>query len=205
MASQWKISEENTVMIDLGPYDIYNESVGFILHYKLKGNANTTDSGISFSEVMHNIASPIALTIDGIQAVSATEITVLDATGVIPGQVYNSGTVYFYVSNVIGNTIYLRRPLSAGLADAATATQVGNTGIYEANLTLGSLGQFTIIISSPDIGLLNEVTKVEVVSHLTEDVYNKVNGDNIGINTKLDSISSSLGNVDSSVKGTLIL
>ena len=204
MAAQWKINTDNLLGVDLGPYDIYGAS-GFKLYYKHTTAPNPVDSNAVFTEAILDIAAPISLTVSGLVPVGSTSITVTSTVGVEAGQVYQNGLQYVYVKEVVGNVINLRRPTTIEIADAATLTQQGNTGLYETTLNLSTLGQYSIIISNPSIGLLNEITKVEVVTNLTDDVYNKVNAESVGINTKLDSISSAVGSVDTGLSGRLIV
>lgn len=204
MANTWKANISNIVGIDLGPYDIYN-STGFKLFYKHKDSATTTLAGVTFSEVLHSIPVPVTCTTAKIVNSGDTEVLLTNGTNILPGMVLKTGTIYMYVNSKSGNTIYLRRPLSDGIAQGTTLTECGNTGYYETSLTLPTVGQYTIIISNPNIGLLNEVTKVEVVANSVDDVYSKVNADNININQKLDSIGSAVGSVDVSISGKMIL
>jgi hypothetical protein len=204
MATQWKINTANTVTIDLRPYDIY-AATSFQLYYKLKGALNTTDSGAVWAEVTHNIAVPVTFNTVGITATGSATLTVDVATGIVAGQVFQAGSVYIYVSSIVGTTITLRRLTSGTIAAATAFSQVGNTGIYETDLTLTSLGQYILLISNPSVGLLNEATKVEVVANTIDDLNNTVTSSSTGINTKLDDIQTSLGIVDVSITGKLII
>lgn len=206
MATQWKQNVPNTVSIDLGPYDIYGKESTFILHQKIKGNTNTTNVNATWLEVKDFISTPNTVTAIGETLIGSTKIVVGDTTGVMPGQVYKSGTVYVYVTSVTSSTSFnIRRPTGAVLPANAVFTQVGNTGIYETSLTLQTLGQYLIIISNPDIGLLNEASKVEVVGNNIDDVNGNLLFGYGQFNTKLDKIAGLLGGVDTSVSGKLIL
>ena len=204
MANVWKSGIANTVGIDLGPYDIYNAS-GFKIFYKHKDDVNTTLSNATFSEVMHNIPAPVTCTTSGITDSGATEVNVVSASNIRVGMVLKTGSTYMYVNGIVGNTLYLRRPLTNSISSGTVLTEAANTGYYETTLTLTTLGQYSLIISNPTIGLLNEVTKVEIVANTVDDIYSKVNADNIGINSKLDSIGNAVGSVDVSISGKMIL
>ena len=204
MANVWKSGIANTIGIDLGPFDIYNAS-GFKLFYKHKDDVNTTLSNATFTEVMHNIPAPVTCTVSVQAEVGDTEVTVANATNIQVGMVLKTGSIYVYVNGKVGNILYLRRPLTNSISTSTVLTEAGNTGYYETALTLTTLGQYSLIISNPTIGLLNEVTKVEIVANTVDDIYSKVNADNIGINSKLDGISSAVGSVDVSISGKMIL
>lgn len=204
MANTWKQGVSNIIGIDLGPYDIYNAS-GFKLFYKHKDDVSTTLSNSTFNEVMHNIPAPVTCTTVGTTDAGATEVNVVDATNIQVGMVLKTGSFYMYVNGKVGNTLYLRRPLTNAISTGTVLTETGNTGYYETALTLNTLGQYSIIIANPTIGLLNEATKVEIIANTNDDIYSKVNADNIGINSKLDSISSAVGSVDVSISGKMIL
>ena len=204
MANVWKSGIANTIGIDLGPFDIYNAS-GFKLFYKHKDDVNTTLSNATFTEVKHNIPAPVTCTVSTQAEVGDTEITVANATNIQVGMVLKTGGIYVYVNGKVGNILYLRRPLTNSISTSTVLTEAGNTGYYETVPTLTTLGQYSLIISNPTIGLLNEVTKVEIVANTVDDIYSKVNADNIGINSKLDGISSAVGSVDVSISGKMIL
>ena len=204
MATQWKQNTDNAVTIDLGPYDVYNET-GFTLHYKLKGDVTTTDSGATWVE-MHN---PVPVTNDfittALTATGSATITIDSATGVAPGQVYQAGSVFIYVSSLSGNTLTLRRVTREEIADTTTFTLVGNTGIYETSLSLSELGQYTIIIANPSVGLLNEATKVEIIANTVDDLAASISAHDTIVSGKLEDIQSALGVVDTSITGKLII
>lgn len=205
MATQWKQNVSNTVSIDLGPYDIYGKEQGFTLHHKIKGNVNTVDTGATWTEVKHNIVAPNTFNSNGLTPEGSATITVDISTDIVAGQVYQAGTVFLYVSSLSGNTITLRRLTKEEIPDNTAFSQVGNTGIYETSLTLSVLGQYLVIISNPSIGLLNESSKVDVVGNVIDDIAADIVTSDTGINDKLDSISSSLGLVDTAITGKLIL
>ena len=204
MATQWKVSTANTVTIDLGPYDVYG-ATGFQLHYKLKGDTNTTDSGELWAEVTHDIQAPVTFDTNGITPIGSATIEAVTTTGIAIGQVYKAGAVYVYISGISGTTLTLRRLTTSEIAGGTTFTQVGNTGIYETSLTLGTLGQYTLLISNPSVGLMNEATKVEVVANTIDDVAGQILTNDTSLDAQLAEISSALGVVDTSISGKLII
>lgn len=202
MATTWKINTDNTVTIDLSPYDVY-AATGFTLKYKKYGGALTTSASV-FTEIIETVSS-VTITINANFDAGATSITVSDASAVAIGHVYKTGTQYFYVTSISGNTLNLRRPLKNPITASATATRQGNTGVYEAVLNLNAIGQYTVIISNPTIGLLNEIAKLEVINNTIDDVSSQINSNNISTTTKLDSIATAVGALDVAMSGKLIV
>lgn len=175
--SLWKQNTSNTIAIDLAPYDIYNET-RFTLHYKKHGDTTTTKVNVAWNEIHNPVPVSNNFITSTLVSTGASTITIDSSTGALPvevGQVYwdgQSNGVFIYVSDisVVPGTndeiITLRRPVETEISNGTVFTLVGNTGIYETNLTLTELGEYTIIITNPSIGLHSEAINIEVKEEL---------------------------------------
>lgn len=67
---------------------------------------------------------------------------------------YASGK-YGYIMRIVGNKVYLKRPIRATIASGATLTQVGNTGEYTTpTISLGNAGEYIVTVEAPDYGIM---------------------------------------------------
>lgn len=194
MATTWKVSTANSVTVDLSPYDLYGEASGFKLFYKERQDANTTDTSATFTEVIHTVGGATetgSAWTDGLTGDTTITLDVGQGVTFSVGMVLQvtSSSEFVYVYTINNDVLTLRRPLKNDITSTDTLTEVGNTGVYQYDLTLGVEGQYTIIIENPSIGLLNEVAKVEVVTYNLDDINTNIDDNE----TKIDTID---GNVD---------
>jgi hypothetical protein len=189
--AKWKVGKQNTIAIDLGKDDIYGLDGATFNCFYGNPDGTTTDVG-DFSEFIKSIDSPQTCNASGDTAQGSTDIPVDDVTGFEKGMVVKvkDKEIYFYVEAVDtdNNILTARKPISGDIADGDELDQVGNTGVYGRGVTIDTVGIHFFVISNPSIGLMNKSTKVEVVEHDEEDIYDKLDT----IEDKLDS----LGGVD---------
>lgn len=64
---------------------------------------------------------------------------------------------YGYVMRIVGDKLYLKRPIRADVPSGATIKQVGNTGEYVTpQISIDATGEYILAIEAPDYGLLVE-------------------------------------------------
>lgn len=62
---------------------------------------------------------------------------------------------YGYILRIVGQKVYLKRPVKASLASGDTLTQVGNTGDYTTpTISLGNAGEYIVTVEGPDYGII---------------------------------------------------
>ena len=62
---------------------------------------------------------------------------------------------YGYIMRIVGQKVYLKRPIRAHLSSGDTLTQVGNTGDYTTpTISLGNAGEYIVTVEGPDYGII---------------------------------------------------
>ncbi len=193
MAAKWKKGVKNTFAIDLGFDDIYGLA-GDSFNTYIKG-ANGTLKVDALNEVVVDIDNPVSAKVDGDTSANSTKVKYKNESADFKkGMVVNIGGQLRYIQDVDTNskTITLRKPLSADVQDGADIKQVGNTGIYEASVTLDEVGFYWIVINNPSINLFNETQKIEVVDYDDSDIMNKIADNTDLLVNKMNEIEDEL-------------
>jgi len=177
MSAIWKKGVANSIGVDLGKDDIYGlDGDTFKCFY---GNPDGTTTDVTgFSEFVKDIANPATCKANGDTAQGSKDIPVDDVSGWEVGMVakVSGKDIYFYIESIdtANNILTARKGISGDIADQDDITQVGNTGVYGASVTIDTTGIHFFVLSNPSIGLLNKSVKVEVVEHDDEDVMDKL-------------------------------
>jgi len=171
--------------------NLFGKADGFKLSYYDESDPNPVaiDVDVDFIEVMRNVEGNSS-TASADAFVGDRAIVVEDGTVFADGDVVQdaNGNIY-YVETISGNTLHIRGKLVADIASGDTITQVGNTGIYQAPLTIDTPGNFTIEVANPEENMENVAFSVEVVEETLDDAQEK-----------LDAIMDELGAVRAKVR-----
>jgi hypothetical protein len=181
MATLWKKGQENSLTIDLSTDDIYGASGFECIYAKLGSSEQTAINSDDWNEIVKSVEDNNC-TADGDTLAGSTRIKVKDTddnntvANFKKGDVFKvkDKDIYGYIEEVDtdNNYIIVRNPISDTIADGDELDRVGNTGIYQASLTLNEEGIYTFVASNPSIGLQNEVLKIEVSDY--EDKLEKI-------------------------------
>ncbi len=121
---------------------------------------NKTAVAGGVSEIVETVDSATAhtATVSGAVSYGARVIVVDSGHNVVAGDVIEYATgLYAYVTKVTATKLYLRTPVRAAIADGATLTQKGNTGVYEtADISIASEGEYLVTIEAPEYGIVVE-------------------------------------------------
>jgi len=134
-------------------------------------NTTLVDGGLS--EIIEAINSDDAhtATVDGNVSYGATFIKVTSGHNVVSGDTieYVSGK-YVFVTKATDTKLYLRTKLRAALADGATLTQVGNTGVYSTpEFAIQAEGEYLVTIKAPEHGIIVE-DRIKAIDSTVEQV-----------------------------------
>jgi hypothetical protein len=132
---------------------------------------DTTSVAGGMSEAVESIATAHTATVNGYAPYGATYITVDSGHDVVSGDVIEYATgKYVYVTKATATKLYLRTKLRASVADGATLTQVGNTGVYVTpEFAIQTEGEFLVTIESPEHGIIVE-ERIRTVDSTVEQV-----------------------------------
>lgn len=162
--------------------DLFGEAAGFKASYVNDATGTVVDVANSFTEVVRSVTgasdTASAAAIAGEKVVSLN-----DATGFVDGDSVSdaNGNIY-YVESIVGTDLHLKSKLVADVASGDAITQVGNTGIYRVLMNIPTAGDYTVIVSNPDVNMQNIAFPVTVLDEVLDDAQ-----------TKLDNIINELG------------
>lgn len=167
---------------------VYGAEAGMMASYVNRANGNTTTINSAFTEVIETVAGNTSVT-NGVHTAGSRIITVTDGTQFSDGDRVSDGTNIYYVLEISGNEIHINVPLVSDIADAVQIEQVGNTGSYTFDFSIGTAGQYVIMVENPSINMEPKPIPVEIKDQVLDDVHDK-----------LDDIMDELGVVKSTVK-----
>lgn len=172
-------------------FDRLGDASSFSLTLMDMSDGTTVTNGGAgvFSELV-KVTNSHTSTTDGASTIGDTNVTVLAGGTLAKGDSFDDGAGnLYYISSVSGNTLGLKKPLVAAIADAATLDYVGNTGLYRVECNIAAEGEYIATVSHPDYG--NIALKYVVVSNTLDDsVTNN--------NTRFDSIDNQLSSIGAS-------
>lgn len=157
--------------------DLFGAATGFRASYVNDATGAVTDITNSFVEVIRSVTGASdAASSDALAGAKVISLT--DATGFNEGDVISdaNGNMY-YVESINGTDLTLKSKLTADIAASDTITQVGNTGIYRVLVNIAAAGDYTIIVSNPDVNMQNIAFPVTVSDQVLDDAQDKL--DNI--------------------------
>ena len=155
----------------------------FTVNYAPTNNLiDVTDVVGGLSEKVNTIGTAHTATVSGGVSYGASYITVASGHNVVSGDTIEYATgKYVYVTKAIDTKLYLRTKLRATVADGATLTQVGNTGVYSTpEFAIPTVGEYLVTIEAPEHGIIVEEriravdTSVETVIDPNAPVYSDV-------------------------------
>ena len=180
MSNTFKTGATFTPTVDSNR-DVYGAS-GFKVSYVDKSTGAVTSIPDDLTEVTKTVDGNTS-DLNGMVKTGARTIEVLDGTQFNDGDTLKDvDGGYHYILSITGNTIELKSPIKADIADGSTMTQVGNTGIYFVHMTIATAGSYNVIISNPSLNMQNEIVSVEIRDEVLDDVHEK-----------LDDIKTELG------------
>lgn len=129
----------------------------------------TSLSSATFSETMMIVDAPRIAVASGVQLSSSYDVYVKDGHSLLPGDVFDDGAGNkYYILSVNANTIRLKVGLVAEISSDTVLTQVGNTGLYRAPITISTEGYYAITISN--VGLnIHDTEPIQVMAETTAD------------------------------------
>jgi hypothetical protein len=184
--------------LELNSHQKFFGATGFVTKIVDLSDSSISTAANDASEIVEVIDNPATSTVDAAAAAGAKQIVVQSGGGIADGMVFEdaNGNKY-YVDTVVGDTIHLKFPLSAGIGFGDTLTQVGNTGIYKIELTINNVGNFGIYVSNASINLRSKGIQYSMKDVVLEDVDTKIDTEFAAINSKLDSMATMMENSDS--------
>lgn len=162
--------------------DLFGEAAGFEASYVNDATGTVTDVTNSFSEIIRSVAGA-SDTASADALAGAKTISLNDATGFEDGDTIQdaNGNMY-YVESINGTDLNLKTKLVADVNTGDAITQVGNTGIYRVAINIPTAGDYTIVVSNPDVNMQNIAFPVTIQDEILDDAQ-----------TKLDNILNELG------------
>jgi len=132
-------------------------------------SSTAVDGGLS--EVVEDIGTAHTATVNGAVTYGAKFITVDSGHDIVSGDSVEYDTNKFvYITKATDTKLYLRTPLRSALADDATLTQVGNTGVYKTEeFAIPNAGEYLVTITSPEHGIIVE-DRIRTVDSTVEQV-----------------------------------
>lgn len=118
---------------------------------------NITVVSGSTTEVEKTITTPHTAT--GVSTPNTrTYINVQSGHTIEAGDVVQYATGKFgYVLSVDADTLMMKRPIKAAVADGATITQVGKMGDYVTpNISISEVGEYSITIEAPEYNIITQ-------------------------------------------------
>ena len=187
MSQSYKTGASITPTVDTDR-DVFG-ATGFKASYVDKSSGVATAIAGDFAEIMLTVAGNTS-TANGISTAGQRMLTVADGTQFSDGDtIEDEHSNKYYVLSINANTLELKRPLVADVADASTVTQVGNTGLYSNTFSIATPGRYNIVISNPSVNMQNAIVPVHIEDEVMADAQ-----------TKLDNILTELGVVGSEVR-----
>jgi len=104
----------------------------------------------------------------GDESVELNDITDLNVSDRIQIQNY-----IYNITNIIGNVVYLGKPLRENITSGVNVERVGNLGVYKAQITVVEKGVFTLIGKDSVFGL-NSTKIIKVVPKSLETMYKDI-------------------------------
>ncbi len=162
--------------------DLFGAASGFKASYVNDATGTVTDVAASFSEVIRSVAG--ASDTASADALAGTRVVSLnDVTGFADGDTIQdaNGNMY-YVESINGTDLTLKTKLSQDITSGDAITQIGNTGIYRVVVNIPAPGDYTIVVSNPDVNMQNIAFPVTIADEILDDAQ-----------VKLDNILNELG------------
>ena len=181
MATIKKTSTDFYAKVDTNR-DLFGEASGFQASYVNDATGTVTDVSASFSEVVRTVAggsdTASANALAGTRTISLSDASLFSDGDTIED---DNGNMY-YVESIVGTDLNLKSKLVQDVTSGDTITQVGNTGIYRVVLNIPAPGDYTIVVSNPDVNMQNIAFPVTVADEIIDDAQ-----------IKLDNILNELG------------
>jgi hypothetical protein len=115
----------------------------FTLGVYNQDNSTWVQNGIPMTESVEPFTID-ETTIDGDFTKGTKEITVADGTNITPGDVREIKNYIYGVASVDGNNITLAKELKEGITTGDTCNRVGNMGLFYADVTIDTSGDYLI-------------------------------------------------------------
>jgi hypothetical protein len=162
--------------------DLFGEASGFEASYVNDATGTVTDVANAFSEVVRSVAGA-SDTASADALAGAKVISLNDATGFEDGDTIQdaNGNMY-YVESINGTDLNLKSKLLDDVTSGDAITQVGNTGIYRVAVNIPTAGDYTMVVSNPDVNMQNIAFPVTIADEVLDDAQ-----------LKLDNILNELG------------
>lgn len=125
----------------------------------------------TFSEIVNTVVSVNSALVNGIEGVKTFEV----ANGSIfnDGEVIQIDSYYYYIENIIGNTITTNVQVNLHIAGATVST-VGNTGIYKVKSNISTAGDYTAFIANAEINMQNTPCPITIVDASNADISEQI-------------------------------
>lgn len=104
----------------------------------------------------------------------------------VAGDVFEYLGEMYYIKEVNGNVISLYERIRSEIPISSVLSQVGNTGIYRVEVTIPSIGNYTILILNDSLSIQNREVSVKIIDEDITDAHTKLDS----ILTKVDTISA---------------
>ena len=132
-------------------------------------SVTAVDGGLT--EIVEDIETAHTATVNGTVSYGAKFIAVDSGHDIVSGDSIEYATgKYVYVTKATDTKLYLRTPLRAALADDATLTQVGNSGVYKTEeFAIPNAGEYLVTITSPEHGIIVE-DRIRAIDSTVEQV-----------------------------------
>lgn len=127
-----------------------------------------------FTEIVENISSPRTAIVASQVNVGSYQLTLTSSNLQLGDCFADENNNIYYITKIVGNTIYLAEPTTQIIPVNANLLQVGNTGIYKVSITIATEGKYIINISNPTINAFNVFTTVEVYTFNIKDINSKI-------------------------------
>jgi len=199
----WKIDVENKLGFDLGKDDIYGiEPSSWEVYYTNNDGSITAIDGLT--EVIKPIESAATTTVSASE-IGNKVIEVEDTTDFAVGMVINvqDTDMFFYIDEVTESSLVVRKPVTEDINDKELK-QVGNTGFYSNIAVMSEVGQRFLVINNPSLGIMNRMTKIDVIDTDDNDVVNTIEEKYKLLKDKLDIIDADMLRKDD-VDGEIIV
>jgi hypothetical protein len=157
--------------------DLFGEASGFEASYLNDATGTVLDVANAFSEVVRSVAGA-ADTASADALAGARTVALNDVTGFEDGDTIQdaNGNMY-YVESISGTDLNLKSKLVADITSGDAITQVGNTGIYRVAVNIATPGDYTLVVSNPDVNMQNIAFPVTIADEILDDAQIKL--DNI--------------------------
>ena len=162
--------------------DLFGEASGFDASYVNDATGTVSDVTAAFAEIVRSVAGA-ADTASSDALAGAKVVSLADVTGFLDGDTISdaNGNMY-YVESISGSDLNLKSKLVADITSGDAITQVGNTGIYRVLVNIATAGDYTLIVSNPDVNMQNIAFSVTIQDEVLDDAQ-----------LKLDNIMTELG------------